>query len=66
VSETVEVRIVRLPHARDLPIDADDRGELQVILANIGADLFVVSRGMRIAQLVIAQFNMKNLLNLID
>ena len=49
MSETVEVRIVRLPHVRDLPIDADYRGELQVILANIGADLFVVSRGMRIA-----------------
>jgi dUTP pyrophosphatase len=35
-------------------IDADYRGELQVILANIGSELFVVSRGMRIAQLVIA------------
>jgi dUTP pyrophosphatase len=124
VSETVEVRIVRLPHARDLPlpqyqsalaagldllaavpadapveippggravigtgvaialppgsegqirprsglaarhgvtvlntpgtIDADYRGELQVILVNIGSKLFVVQRGMRIAQLVIA------------
>ena len=35
-------------------IDADYRGELQVILVNIGSALFVVSRGMRIAQLVIA------------
>ena len=35
-------------------IDADYRGELQVILVNTGAELFVVSRGMRIAQLVIA------------
>jgi dUTP pyrophosphatase len=35
-------------------VDADYRGELLVILANIGSDLFVVSRGMRIAQLVIA------------
>ena len=35
-------------------IDADYRGELQVILVNIGSELFVVSRGMRIAQLVIA------------
>ena len=35
-------------------IDADYRGELQVILINIGSELFVVSRGMRIAQLVIA------------
>ncbi len=35
-------------------IDADYRGELQVILVNTGAELFVVSRGMRIAQLVFA------------
>jgi dUTP pyrophosphatase len=35
-------------------IDADYRGELQVILINTGAKLFVVSRGTRIAQLVIA------------
>ena len=35
-------------------IDADYRGELQVILVNISSELFVVSRGMRIAQLVIA------------
>jgi dUTP pyrophosphatase len=35
-------------------IDADYRGELQVILVNFGAEPFVVRRGMRIAQLVIA------------
>ena len=35
-------------------IDADYRGELQVILVNIGSESFVVRRGMRIAQLVIA------------
>jgi dUTP pyrophosphatase len=35
-------------------IDADYRGELQVILVNIGSEVFVVQRGMRIAQLVIA------------
>jgi dUTP pyrophosphatase len=35
-------------------IDADYRGELQVILLNTGDELFVVSRGTRIAQLVIA------------
>ena len=35
-------------------VDADYRGELQVILVNLGAELFVVSRGMRIAQLVVA------------
>ena len=35
-------------------IDADYRGELQVILVNIGSESFVVRRGMRIAQIVIA------------
>lgn len=36
-------------------IDADYRGEVQVILINLGAELFQVSRGMRIAQLVVAR-----------
>jgi dUTP pyrophosphatase len=36
-------------------IDADYRGEVQVILINHGAEPFVVSRGLRIAQLVIAR-----------
>jgi dUTP pyrophosphatase len=35
-------------------IDADYRGELQVVLVNMGAEAFVIHRGMRIAQLVIA------------
>ena len=35
-------------------VDADYRGELQVILVNLGAEPFVVCRGMRIAQLVVA------------
>jgi len=35
-------------------IDADYRGELQVILVNHGAEPFVVRRGMRVAQLVAA------------
>jgi dUTP diphosphatase len=35
-------------------IDADYRGEIQVILANLGAEPFTVARGLRIAQLVIA------------
>jgi len=34
-------------------IDADYRGEIGVILINLGHESFVVSRGMRIAQLVI-------------
>ncbi|MDF1608344.1 dUTP diphosphatase [Hoeflea sp. YIM 152468] len=35
-------------------IDSDYRGEVKVILANLGTETFTVSRGMRIAQLVIA------------
>jgi dUTP pyrophosphatase len=35
-------------------IDCDYRGEVKVILANLGAEPFTVTRGMRIAQLVIA------------
>jgi dUTP pyrophosphatase len=35
-------------------IDADYRGEIQIILANLGSEPFVIERGMRIAQLVVA------------
>src|ERR1041384_7327 len=35
-------------------VDADYRGEIQVLLVNHGAEPFTVTRGMRIAQLVIA------------
>lgn len=37
-------------------IDADYRGEIGVILANLGQENFVVRRGMRIAQLVFARY----------
>ena len=35
-------------------IDADSRGEICVVLVNLGTDSFSVTRGMRIAQLVVA------------
>jgi dUTP diphosphatase len=35
-------------------VDADYRGEVGVILANLGEAPFVVTRGMRIAQMVVA------------
>ncbi|MGA0234634.1 MAG: dUTP diphosphatase [Alphaproteobacteria bacterium] len=35
-------------------IDSDYRGEVKVPLINLGADPFVIERGMRIAQMVIA------------
>jgi dUTP pyrophosphatase len=37
-------------------IDGDYRGEIKVVLVNLGDDDFVVHRGDRIAQLVIAPF----------
>ncbi len=36
-------------------IDADYRGEVQVIMANLGREPFTITRGMRIAQMVIAE-----------
>lgn len=35
-------------------IDSDYRGEVKIILANLGATSFTITRGMRIAQLVLA------------
>ena len=36
-------------------IDSDYRGEVKVLLANLGSEPFVIERGMRIAQLVVAR-----------
>ncbi len=49
-----------LKHGLTLPnspgtVDADYRGEVKVILANLGGEDFTVTRGLRIAQLVIAR-----------
>jgi len=35
-------------------IDADYRGEVKVILANLGSETFTITRGMRIAQMVVS------------
>ena len=37
-------------------IDSDYRGEVKIILANLGQAPFAVTRGMRIAQLVLAPY----------
>jgi dUTP pyrophosphatase len=42
-------------------IDSDYRGEIKVILINLGQDDFVVKRGDRIAQLVISRYEQANL-----
>ena len=49
-----------LRHGITLPntpatIDSDYRGELMIMLVNLGAEAFEVTRGMRIAQMVIAR-----------
>jgi dUTP pyrophosphatase len=41
-------------------IDADYRGEVCVILGNVGRETFTVKRGMRIAQMVIAPVTRAN------
>lgn len=38
-------------------IDADYRGELQVPVINLGQEAFTIERGMRIAQMVVAQYS---------
>lgn len=35
-------------------IDADYRGEIKVIMVNLGSEAFTVTRGMRIAQIIVA------------
>jgi dUTP pyrophosphatase len=35
-------------------IDSDYRGEVKVLLVNLGSEPFVIERGMRVAQLVVA------------
>lgn len=49
-----------LRHGISLPntpatIDSDYRGELMVALINLGTEAFEVTRGMRIAQLIVAR-----------
>ena len=38
-------------------IDPDYRGEIQVILINHGTEAFTITRGMRIAQMVVARYS---------
>ena len=37
-------------------IDADYRGEIKIILINLGQEDFIVERGMRVAQMIIAPY----------
>jgi dUTP pyrophosphatase len=38
-------------------IDSDYRGEIKIILANLGAQPFVIDPGMRVAQMVLARYD---------
>ena len=65
IPEGFEIQIrprsgLALTHGVTLPntpatIDSDYRGELKVALVNLGQEAFEVTRGMRIAQLVVAR-----------
>lgn len=64
IPEGYEVQVrprsgLALKHGISLPntpgtIDSDYRGELKIILINLGSDSFAVARGDRVAQLVLA------------
>ena len=45
-------------------IDADYRGEIKIILINLGQEPFTITHGDRIAQAVIASVTAKNIINL--
>lgn len=47
-------------------IDSDYRGELKVPVINLGAEEFVVTRGMRIAQLVITKYERAELVEVVS
>jgi dUTP pyrophosphatase len=65
IPEGYEVQIrplsgLALEHGITLPntpatIDSDYRGELKIALVNLGSESFEVTRGMRIAQLIVAR-----------
>jgi dUTP pyrophosphatase len=47
-------------------IDADYRGEVQVLLVNCGQEPFAVTRGLRIAQMVVAPVTTATLVEVDD
>jgi len=47
-------------------IDADYRGEICILLINLGNEDFLVTRGMRAAQMIIAQVPMSTKLSIVE
>jgi dUTP pyrophosphatase len=76
IPEGFEVQVrprsgLALKHGISLPntpgtIDSDYRGELKVILINLGAEPFAISRGDRIAQLVVAPVQIGRMIEVAD
>ncbi|KLK94070.1 deoxyuridine 5'-triphosphate nucleotidohydrolase [Microvirga vignae] len=46
-------------------IDADYRGEVQVLLVNLSTEPFIITRGMRIAQMIVASVTMVELVEVV-
>ena len=76
IPEGFEVQVrprsgLALKHGISLPntpgtIDSDYRGELKVILINLGAEPFEIRRGDRIAQLVVAPVQIGRMIEVAD
>ncbi|TWF53034.1 dUTP diphosphatase [Neorhizobium alkalisoli] len=47
-------------------IDSDYRGEVKVLLVNLGTEDFVITRGMRIAQMVMAPVTQANVVEIAE
>lgn len=47
-------------------VDADYRGEVQVLLVNLGSDSVEIARGMRVAQLVVAAVAQADILEVVS
>ncbi|MBX4909214.1 MULTISPECIES: dUTP diphosphatase [Rhizobium] len=47
-------------------VDSDYRGEVKVLLANLGEEAFTIERGMRIAQMVIAPVTRARILEITE
>jgi dUTP pyrophosphatase len=45
-------------------VDSDYRGEIKIILINLGTEPFIINHGDRIAQGVVASVTAKNIINL--
>ena len=76
IPEGFEVQVrprsgLALKHGISLPntpgtIDSDYRGELKIILINLGAEPFEIKRGDRIAQLIIAPVQLGRMVEVVE